>query len=636
MKNEDIFIPPPVHWQKFEELCHALWQTEWECPNIQWNGRAGQRQNGVDIFGIPSGKSRFSGIQCKLLSQTNLRNLALDEREIRNDVEKAKNFSPPLEWLIFASTGISDAYNQSVARSITAEHMEKNLFGVDILAWPEIKSRLLKHPSVFTMYYPELSGRISITTSREAQRSVNVESLSLSEIERITSTFLRIQRLAYGGRSDEENATPGPEVNEKALIEVVDANIVSHEVGGAVQILLQSEKFDVRGALADLERGEIGKAREILEEIAKQSEMEALERNNAPRPGVVYYRGLFRSASTAANYRKLSALVFWIDPERALDYLKKATALLGKSDIRDLLASLALLTRLGRDEETEKVVYSICYFDDAFIGYWNSVALANVNFKETNATFRSLKKQVDLITLLRWTEENSPSLVSAISEFRKIAQKTRFFNEMPTNKAWALINAILQGLASVNFIEVAVLMSEIDAILKKVDQYRIDLNIDEIYLCAYLRASEGLVKLNDRENANIYIVKLRLYYIEVQNKINIEIHEGSFIWKTLEEAAQFLRGQKEYDLSSDIYARLAVAKEHSLAETGNARDVIEVAISFRTVADVEKQSGRHEEARVSYMRAKELIRAHLGDTRHGEVGRQLWLLERRLKALANE
>lgn len=47
----------PENWQDFERLCKVLWGEIWECPDtIKRNGRQGQAQKGVDIYGIKKGE----------------------------------------------------------------------------------------------------------------------------------------------------------------------------------------------------------------------------------------------------------------------------------------------------------------------------------------------------------------------------------------------------------------------------------------------------------------------------------------------------------------------------------------------------------------------------------------------------
>ncbi len=41
--------PPPANWQDFEDLCLKLWRPR--LIDAKKNGRSGQPQAGVDIFG---------------------------------------------------------------------------------------------------------------------------------------------------------------------------------------------------------------------------------------------------------------------------------------------------------------------------------------------------------------------------------------------------------------------------------------------------------------------------------------------------------------------------------------------------------------------------------------------------------
>ncbi len=53
----------PANWQDFELLCRDLWAELWQDPSAQLNGRPGQKQDGVDIFGQPNGGGEWAGVQ---------------------------------------------------------------------------------------------------------------------------------------------------------------------------------------------------------------------------------------------------------------------------------------------------------------------------------------------------------------------------------------------------------------------------------------------------------------------------------------------------------------------------------------------------------------------------------------------
>jgi len=139
----DRQIPPPTDWPAFERLCHRLWLRIWKDPNAQRNGRSGQPQHGVDVFGQPQGTNTWAGLQCK---GTDARyGHALTEAELRAEVDKAKRFTPALTEYIVATTAENDASIQAVARELTDTHRRQGLFTVAVFGWSEIVQRLSEH-----------------------------------------------------------------------------------------------------------------------------------------------------------------------------------------------------------------------------------------------------------------------------------------------------------------------------------------------------------------------------------------------------------------------------------------------------------------------------------------------------------
>ena len=58
-----VGIPKPKDWQALERHCRRLFELSFSDPAVQNNGRAGQPQHGVDIFGRrDGGKGRLVGI----------------------------------------------------------------------------------------------------------------------------------------------------------------------------------------------------------------------------------------------------------------------------------------------------------------------------------------------------------------------------------------------------------------------------------------------------------------------------------------------------------------------------------------------------------------------------------------------
>lgn len=144
-------IRKPENWQDFEKLCTKLWGEIWKCQDsIKRNGRIGQEQHGVDIYGIPLGSKGYYGIQCK--GKNDYANSTLTIKEIDSEIEKAKYFKPQLKQLIFATTASKDVRIEEYVRCKNMEHIDSGLFEVDIFAWEDIVSKLEEYRSTWNWY----------------------------------------------------------------------------------------------------------------------------------------------------------------------------------------------------------------------------------------------------------------------------------------------------------------------------------------------------------------------------------------------------------------------------------------------------------------------------------------------------
>jgi predicted Zn-dependent protease/transcription elongation GreA/GreB family factor len=147
--------PPPENWQEFETLCCDLWRRIWNDPNTQKNGRQGQPQHGIDIYGRPNNAKLWAGVQCK--GKDNYTDKSLTEAELRKEVENALKFEPRLSEFTIATTGPRDGKIQEVARKITEDHLTKELFSVYVWFWVDIRDRLGDFPDILDKLYPSLS-----------------------------------------------------------------------------------------------------------------------------------------------------------------------------------------------------------------------------------------------------------------------------------------------------------------------------------------------------------------------------------------------------------------------------------------------------------------------------------------------
>jgi hypothetical protein len=126
----------PENWKDFERLCKKLWGEIWDCKEIKMNGRNGQSQHGVDVYGIPIGESTYYGIQCK--GKDDYSHKQLTETEINIEIELAKSFRPALAKLYFATTANKDANIEEYIRLKDIENRRDGLFQIHLFSWEDI------------------------------------------------------------------------------------------------------------------------------------------------------------------------------------------------------------------------------------------------------------------------------------------------------------------------------------------------------------------------------------------------------------------------------------------------------------------------------------------------------------------
>lgn len=129
-------LAKPINWQDFESLCKKIWGDKWKCDEIVKNGRSGQQQHGVDVYGIPKGEASYYGIQCK--GKDEYVHKQFSEQEVLAEIGKAKSFDPPLKKLYFATTAVKDAKIEAFIRKLNVQHINEGLFEVHLFAWEDI------------------------------------------------------------------------------------------------------------------------------------------------------------------------------------------------------------------------------------------------------------------------------------------------------------------------------------------------------------------------------------------------------------------------------------------------------------------------------------------------------------------
>lgn len=114
------------------------------------HGRAGQRQDGVDIYGR-NGAMYPIGLQCKRRSKWPVSRLTT--KQIDDEVLAAEGFRPKLKAFYILTTAPDDTALQAHVRSINEQQDEKKSFDVILLGWGEILRRALKDPQVSDKHF---------------------------------------------------------------------------------------------------------------------------------------------------------------------------------------------------------------------------------------------------------------------------------------------------------------------------------------------------------------------------------------------------------------------------------------------------------------------------------------------------
>lgn len=156
-----LTIPTPKNWEDFENICLSSFVIRWNNPNLVKNGRQGQSQNGVDIYGEDNFKNHV-GVQCKKYDYK------LTVKTILAEIEKAEQFQPPITFFYFATTAPADAKIQKEIRIISARRSEEGQFSIGIFFWDDIIQQLLTNQQIFNIHFPQFDLKQTIIPERAA------------------------------------------------------------------------------------------------------------------------------------------------------------------------------------------------------------------------------------------------------------------------------------------------------------------------------------------------------------------------------------------------------------------------------------------------------------------------------------
>ena len=149
-------LPKPKNWQDFESICHELWRSIWGDRNAQKNGRQGQSQAGVDIYGNPTYSRGLHAIQCK--GKDDNYDTELTTSEIEAECNKAKTFIPDVKDYIIATTRSRDAKLQRFCLQLTENN--KYPFPVNVWSWDDIEPEIEARENILRAHYTKFMNMV--------------------------------------------------------------------------------------------------------------------------------------------------------------------------------------------------------------------------------------------------------------------------------------------------------------------------------------------------------------------------------------------------------------------------------------------------------------------------------------------
>ena len=212
MSADSESLPPPNDSVGFESLCLDLFKELWQDLSAEKNGRRGQPQAGVDVFGQKAGK--WVGVQC--MQNDNLSGRKITATELEAEVKKARHFHRPLSEFILATTGPADEKVQQRARELTDAHKQKRLFKVSVWSWPKIWHEIYARPRLLERLGPVYWPRLWQAFSRRPKLALLAATLASRQDESAESLVARAGELAKAAAS-----VPEAEAQTQAILKGV-------------------------------------------------------------------------------------------------------------------------------------------------------------------------------------------------------------------------------------------------------------------------------------------------------------------------------------------------------------------------------------------------------------------------------
>ena len=237
-------LPEPKNWQDFERLCFDLYRHIWKTTDADMNGRTGQPQAGVDVYGTDRVEDKFVGVQCKGKDQGYGANLT--ERELRDEIKKAKNFIPALDVFVLATTAPNDVNIQQTARIISREHKNQGLFEVRVQGWGTLQNYITDNVDLFSKHFPDLA---PVKVVERIDANIEVTERVETQVARLGTQLTALSERLDAGDPLEAKIIQAAKLTDDGLAHaaLTSLNRISQEDGAR---LTQRHLFRLRAGIA--------------------------------------------------------------------------------------------------------------------------------------------------------------------------------------------------------------------------------------------------------------------------------------------------------------------------------------------------------------------------------------------------
>ena len=200
----------------------------------------------MDIYGRRDKRDdQWVGVQCKLKGDTE----EVSERELKAEVEKAKEFRPKLAEFILTTTAPDDAKIQKAARDISQANAKADLFSVAIWGWQTLEREIAHHAEALAAFHPDIS------PFSQHQQEIADETLTVVKQfeERFSSVESMLQSLQHAEANPMRTAGEVTTDNSTSAQEQIE-NHLHQEIDGYRDLIRAGRAETARALLEELKR----------------------------------------------------------------------------------------------------------------------------------------------------------------------------------------------------------------------------------------------------------------------------------------------------------------------------------------------------------------------------------------------